>query len=485
MFLNTSAFSQNQPLKSTLKKEFSAIEINERELIKFTKEYITNKEYSKAKLLLAKHYNQFSESLTINWLYAHVFLLNNDKTQAETKFKKAISIAPNNKELQMDYARFLYQTGKINEIESVLANFMSDGSKNVEFLLMQANISYWNGDLQNARKKIDRIQEIYPNTDLTASLSQQIKELTALYLKLNLEYQTDSQPMDYYAQHVVLEKYFSKYLNPQLKVTNYNFSPQSEQALIASLGNKMHFTELSLEMNLNGGFYKNFSGETDWIGGINFKQKLAENASIKFGYSKNSLLGTIASTTFNLTKQDVFGELDYNNKWIVFHGAYNQQFYKDNNKIKVFGAWVVSQPVKVSKFSFQVGYGYNFTDAKDNLFTYNNLGLGVYDPYFTPNKQEIHSGLFITNFKPIKKISIKGKINYGFLATVKNPYPIEVTPNNFEIGGFYDEVFSYLDIEGSINYTFSNKFGINVIYTYQDTFFYKRDNINLGLNYRF
>ena len=486
IFLNISVFSQNQSFKSTPKNNLASHTIDKKDVVTTTKAYLSKKEYKQADIYLSKYYSLFSEDLEINWLYAHVLNLNNNQTEANNKFKKSISITPNNQELKMDYIKFLYQIGKVNEIETVLNDFTIDeNSKDVEFLLIQANISFWNGDFKTSKKKIDRIQEIYPNTDLTNNLSNQIEELTGLYLKANFEYQTDSQPMDYFAQHITLEKYVSKLLNPSLEISNYNFSPQSEQAIIAKLGNKMHFNELNLEVNLSAGAYKNFSGDTDWIGGIEFKQFLAENTSIKFGYSKNSVLGTIASTSINLTKEDIFGELDYNNKWIVLHSAYNQQFYQDDNKIKVFGAWIVSQPIKVNKFSFQAGYGFNYTDADDILFVYDSEGLGIYDPYFTPKEQKIHSGLFITNYKPTEKLTIKGKLNYGFSATVRNPYPLEVTPNNFEIGGFYDEEFSYLDIEGAVNYMFSDKFGVNLVYTYQETFFYKRDNINLGVNYRF
>lgn len=485
MFLSISVFSQNQPLQSTSKKDYLSTEISEDELFKVAKDFIAKKEYSKAASILSKNYHRFSESLNINWLYAHVFLLVDKKIQADHKFKKAISLAPNNKELQMDYARFLYQTGEIDKVEAVLANFMDENSKNVEFLLMQANISFWNGDTKSAQKKVDQIQEIYPGTDITKNLENQIKQLTAFYVRANFEYQTDSQPMDYFAQHISIEKYISKFLNPRLEVSNYNFSPQTEQALILKLGNKMRFDQLNLTLDVTGGAYKNFSGETDWIGGVRFEQKLADNASLNFGYSKNSVLGTIASTEFNLTKQDVFGELDYNNKWLVFHTAYNQQFYQDDNTITLFGGYIVSQPVKVQKFGFQLGYGYNYSDAENILFVFDDQGMGVYDPYFTPKEQQIHSGLFIVSYKPFQKLTLQGKLNYGIEATVSNPYPLEVAPNVFEIGGFYDETFDYTEIEGSINYVFSSRFSINAAYIFQETFFYKRDNINLGLNYTF
>ena len=111
--------------------------------------------------------------------------------------------------------------------------------------------------------------------------------------------------------------------------------------------------------------------------------------------------------------------------------------------------------------------------------------MGVYNPYFTPKEQEIHSALFISSYKPTKKITLQAKLNYGLQATVQNPYRIEVTPNQFETGGFYKADFNYTEINASIDYSISKNFGINANYVYQETFFYTRDNFNLGLNFIF
>jgi len=484
ILLNMSVFSQNRPLKSTSIKDSIQIK-TEQDLLKNTKEYINKKEYKKAVFLLKKYYDNFSQSLSVNWIYAHALSLNNENKQAEQKFLKAISISPLDKNLQKDYARFLYQTGNIKNLESIIANFMDDNSKNVEFLLIQANLSFWKGDIKNAQNKIDRILELYPNTEITKDLSDQIKELSALYIKTNFEYQTDSQPLNFFAYHVVLAKYESVLLNPQLEISDYSFSPQTEGALIVKLSNQFRFDRLKLTANLTGGLYKNSSGEDDWLAGISFVKKLSKKLSLNLGYSKNNLLSTIASTTFNLTQQDLFGSIDYHNKWIHFQGGYNHKFFKDDNTIKSIYSWILSQPIKIQNFKFQFGYSYNYTDSKDVLFIFDNQGLGVYDPYFTPKEQKIHSGLFIINYNPSKRILLEAKVNYGFNATLRNPYPIQVTATEFEIGGFYDETFTPVELTGVINYSFSKRFNAKVTYIDQETFFYRRKNINLGLNFIF
>lgn len=485
MFLNISVFSQNQSFTPTLKKSTLSTKISEQELVDTAKEYINKKEFKQASDLITQHYKEFSESLVVNWLYAHALSLNNDKKEADKKFKKAIHLAPDNKELKMDYTRFLYGMGKIKEATHIMEFFMDENSKNVEFLMMQANISFWERDIKNAEQKIARVKEIYPNTNITKNLESQIKALKATYLKTNFEYQTDSQPLKYFASHIVAGEYISNFLSPQLEISRYSFSPQKEGALTLKLSNQFYFPKLKLAAKVSGGAYLNDSDKSDWIGGVSFIKNLFKNASLNFGYKKNALLGTIASTTFNLTQQDLFGVLDYNNKYIVFNAAYNHKFFKDNNTITSIGAWMVSQPLKIYKFGFQLGYGYSHTDSKEILFLYDSQGIGIYDPYFTPKNQEIHSALFITSFKPSKKLSIHAKVNYGIQATVQNPYPVEMAPGFFETGGFYNAKFNYTELNTSVDYAISNNFGIHANYIYQETFFYTRDNFNLGLNFTF
>ncbi len=484
IFFNTTAFSQNTENSSSLKKDSISIK-DANDVLRISKEFISRNEYKKAILFFSKHYDNFSENLYINWLYGYVLSMNNENKEAKKKFKKAISINASDKNLQLDYARFLYKIGEINTVETILANSLDENSKDVEFLLMKANINYWKGDLKNSRKIISKINEIYPNTDYTKNLEQEIESVTATYIRANFEYQTDSQPLDFFATHITAGEYISRYLSPQLEISRYNFSPQKESAFIVSLKNQFYFNKIKLTANVFGGFYQNHSDTSDWIGGISLTKNLFKKASLKVGAAKNSLLGTIASTSINLTYQSLFSELDYNNKWVMFHAWYDHQFFKDENEIQSMGAWILSQHIKVQNFSFQLGYSFNYTDSKDILFFFDDQGVGIYDPYFTPKEQEIHSGLFILNYKPTKKLSFQAKVNYGFVGNIRNPYPIRTQSNTFEIGGLYDATFTPIEYTGNISYSFSKGFTALITYIDQETFFYARQNINFGLNFTF
>lgn len=484
IFLNITVFSQNQSNSSSLKKDLDTIK-SANEILVVSKDYISKKEYNKAVLFLAEHYHKFSENLYINWLYAYALSMNNNNLDAKIKFKKAISIDATNKDLQLDYARFLYKIGKINKVETILSRFLDKNSKNLEFLMMQANINFWKGDIKKSRKIIAKINEIYPNTNYTKNLEEEIATVTATYIKTNFEYQTDSQPLDYFASHIITGEYISRFLSPELKVSRYSFTPENEGALIIQLKNQFYFNKLKLTANAFGGIYINDSDTSDWIGGLSITKDLIKNTSLKVGYAKNNLLGTIASTSINLTYQSLFSEIDYSNKWILLHSWYDHQMYYDDNVIKSFGTWILSQPIKLKQFSFQIGYSFNYTDSEDTLFFFNNQGVGVYNPYFTPEEQEIHSGIFIVNYKPTKKIALEAKVNYGFVGNIRNPYPVTTTANTIEIGGFYDATFTPKEFTGNITYNFSNNFIANITYIDQETFFYSRKNINFGLNFIF
>lgn len=484
IFLNITVFSQNQSNSSSLKKDLNNFK-SANEILSVAKDFISKKEYNKAVLFLGKYYDKYSENLYINWLFAYSLSMINENSKARKTFNKAISLDSTNKNLQLDYARFLYKIGKINKVESILSRYLDKNSQNLEFLLMQAYIYFWKGKIKNSRQIITKINKIYPNTEYTKNLETEIESITATYIKTNFEYQTDSQPLDYFATHIVAGEYLSRFLSPQLEISRYNFTPQKEGALVLSLKNQFYFNKIKLKANAFGGVYVNHSDTSDWIGGLSITKDLVKNASLKVGYAKRNLLGTIASTSINLTYQSLFGELDYSNKWIVFHSWYDHQLFYDDNEIKSLGSWILSQPIKVQKINFQIGYSFNYTDSKDTLFFFDNQGIGIYDPYFTPEEQEIHSGIFVVNYKPIKKLTLEAKVSYGFIGKIRNPYPVITTSNTIEIGGFYDATFTPTEYTGTVNYNLSDKFMANITYINQETFFYSRQNINLGLNFIF
>lgn len=484
-FCSLTGFSQNKSENQLIKKDSIKSNIDKEKFIATIKNSFNKRELNKLDSLFSLNYDRFSEDISTNWIYAFYLSEINEVKEANSIFKKLIVLDPNNDDAKKDYARFLYKNGKINKAETIINNFSNKNSNEVEFLLMLANINFWKGKIDASKNNINQIKSIYPKTDITKELENKIFELTRSYIDLNFEYESDSQPMDFIGSHLNVREYVNRFLNLKLEISKYDFNPLESGALIIKLHNQFYFSKVKLTANLNAGMYINELDKSDWVGGINFTKKLFKDASINFGYSKNRLISTLVSTTFNLTQQNYFGSLDYENKFVILNLGYNYKFFEDNNNIQSIASWLISQPFKFQNFQFQFGYGYSYTDSKDILFFYDEEGLGIYNPYFTPKDQQIHSGLFIANYKITKNLRLEGKVNYGIKAEVNNPYSIEINPGEFIIGGFYKADFNYSEIIGAIHYDVSNNFQINTSYIFQETFFYDRNNINLGLKFKF
>lgn len=477
-FFTLNVCSQDNNATNTEKKEIT----NVKSLFDTAKKVIDNGNYKEAVLLISKYYNSYADNLELNWLYAHALWLNNKEKIAKSIFKKALSFAPNNRELRLDYARFLYQTGQIIELEPILKAYLKSDNSNIEYLEMLGYIQLWRGKIKEAKNTVAALKKTESGALKAKSLKSEIDAITAAYISSDFEYQTDSQPLDFFASHFKVSQYKSRFFNPELRISSYRFSPEEERAFTARFSNQFSLDKLKLKGEISLGVYNNISDGNDWIGGLNFVKEFFKNTNLKFGYDKSQLLTTIASTRFNLTQQDLFGEFYHKNKYITVSSGYHHNFFDDGNYIYSIFAWALLKPITIKSLEFQLGYSYNFTDSKEVLFIFSDINTGIYDPYFTPKDLETHSILFSANYNASKKLTIQAKINYGLVGNVQNPYPIQATPTSVEIGGFYADTFTPQEITGTINYKFSNKFSTRVTYINQKTFFYERENINVGLN---
>jgi hypothetical protein len=458
---------------------------------------IVKKQYKAAEFNLSRYYIKHNNDLETIWLYAQVAHWNSNHSLSEKLFLKAISSDPKNTNLQLDYARSIYENGKLTKAAELIKPLLLIPETQAEALLMDANINFWNGKTKIAKEKVVEFKTLFPNSYLADEISKNIAKATSPYLKTTFEYQSDNQPMKYIAEKVEFGQYKSWLWSPKIDVENYNFTP-TEQALTAKLGNGFYLGFLGLSTSFSGGIYHNFSGESDWIGNVDLSKKLNKNITVKAGYNKLPYLGTLLSTTYNLTQSNVFGELDYNNsKLFSVHAAYNHQFYKDENSIKTIAGWILSKPYSYSNFNMQFGYGVNYSNAKTNLFVpkedIENYTLasnieGFYNPYFTPKSQLVNSALLLLNYKPSKKLEIGAKGNYGFLAKSDNPFfilNIDVDRNKTITRNFTKTNFNPFEVSSYINYEISPKTLAKLTYTNQQTFFYTRNNVSLALNFKF
>ncbi|MDO6738379.1 hypothetical protein [Wenyingzhuangia sp. 2_MG-2023] len=450
---------------------------------------IEKKEYVKAKKRMSEYIVGHEKDAQINWLYAYVLHLNKNYTASSESYERAILLSSKDNNIKLDYARKLYERGKINKAEDLIYGLKNlDPASKAEGLVMLANINYWQGDISNSKRLIKDFRSEFPNSDKLDELSAKISRETAFYIKASYEMQTDTQPLEYSAQKAEAGIYKSMYLNPKLEIENYSFTP-SATALIAKVSNQFYFSSIDLSVIAALGTYGNTEG-SGFIGGVTVAKKLPFNTKVTLGYNIHPVLGTIASTTTNITETTVSGALDYSNKLLLTNLTYNQQLF-DNNTIKNLVFWIITQPIKISNVAIQFGYSFGYSDSENVFFVEDEENstsdaiVGIYDPYFTPKELESNSFLLKFNYQMFRFLEIGGATNYAVKAKALSPYLY--SDGTSIVLDFPDEKTIFYPSESSvfIKYDINEKLSVKGTYTYQETFFYSRDNINFGVNYRF
>ena len=465
------------------------------------KNFIADKKYDKAESLLANYYKKHQNDLETNWLYAQVAHWNNHQQLSAKLFEQAINIAPDNYSLKLDYARMLYENGSSQKALKMLKIIRENADAPVEALLMEANILFWHGKIAESKSLITSIQQWYPGSSLTKALEQNIDALCAAHLSSNTEYQSDNQPMTLFAEQLKFEKFKSDRFHPGVQVRNYNFSTQNNM-LECDIKNRFLLAQYGLGLSASAGIYKHFNDKLNWTGSFELQYKADRNNRIGLSINRKPYLGTLRSIDRGLLQNNLSAEFDSDNfRYFTVHLGANRQFFDDGNSVHSLGGWLLSRAGRNKKFSVLYGYGYGYSNSVRNVFEpvlpiaelvnqyVDGMGIeGLFNPYFTPQQQHVHTALLMLNYKPGKKLAVVLKANYGFYAHCSNPYFFleKNSLNQIVVGKNYSKVhFNPYDIQANVNYQFNKHFDASIKYQYQETFFFSRNLTSLLLNYTF
>ena len=123
-----------------------------------------------------------------------------------------------------------------------------------------------------------------------------------------------------------------------------------------------------------------------------------------------------------------------------------------------------------------------------DTFKPNQQIAGIYDPYYTPEKQYSNSLLANLFIIPTKTINIKLHASVGFYSRAMNPYYYGYKDQQKQliiIRDFYEESFTPMDIGFDFNADLSDKLMLNLSYQYLQTFYFDSNNFNIGLKIYF
>ena len=463
-----------------------------RDTLQLSKAMNDNKEFDKAEKLLAVYSKSHPNDFNVLWVYALTERWLKKYKHAKRLYIKAIKLKPDNLYLQIDYVKELIEMGNMNEASKLLLTLRKNNLVGKEATFLLAKITYWLGNYTAA---YDSITYIYKK-DTTVKVKQLNNDIVAAkapWVKLSTQYYSDNQPIQKTTPAMEVGWAVNTMLNLRLNLLTPFFTSGTTtfNAQWFQLGNKFIFNKINAEALFDiGVFNGTYRPNTSLTGNIyvkkNITRKLIMDAQVAYKPYYNTIksLDTICYFTHYASSLAWQNPASWNGK---LNFDYNQ--FKDNNYTYALYGWVFTPPlVHVPFIELRLGYAYSFSNSKDNRYdatqsvstiVANYLTTtsitGIYNPYFTPNHQNIHSALASVALHPSKKIDAGVNANLGVYAYTQNPYLFLDKNNSGELfinRGYANKNYTPFETNAFMAFQLNKKLNLRVDYTYRVTFFY-------------
>ena len=489
LVLSENSFSQNRLLISTLDS---------------AKNLRNRGDYQKAVNVLENFDATYPDNYWLLQLYAETLFWMKEYDKADNVYRRAIRVYPNNYELKYEYALFLYDRGHYQNARELLLLYNQKYPDIEEVQSLLGITSYYLGDFKEAGFYLESSLKKNPNNKTTKQIYTEVLHIIKPWLKGNVLYSKDSQPMSQWTPALSGGWYQSHFLNLSFKATYQNFSTDSINSGISGfvIKNSVIIPHAGFKATIGvGGFYSSIDSTLDLAWSLKLDQRLTKNLFLKAGAERSPYTYTIASiaSPFLSNKYHVSLSYETTESWNANLGYIGEYFY-DTNHVQTAYAWVLSPSFKFSIFRVNVGYAFNYSHAKESryiseqslddiLTDYDSTRqiTGVYSPYFTPDNQFSNSLLANVFIVPSSKVNVKLHASVGIFSRTMNPYLyLDKKQGNTVIKrDFYQDSFLPLDLGINFNYNINDKTKMFVSYQYLQTFYYNVNNFNVGLKLYF
>jgi tetratricopeptide (TPR) repeat protein len=457
------------------------------------------KKFDEANNLLTLYTSHHTDANAFR-LQALVLFWMKKSDEATAVYEKTLNLFPDVAAVKQDYGSMLYQLNKFSQARQLLKEYLIFDSTHQETIKMLGYIDLWTGHITAAKKKAALLKRLQPGNADADYILQQIADYTAPYIKLQGATYTDDQPLQRQSFEPEAGVYKSWLFSPFIKTSLHNFdADQIYKTSWIEAGNKISLASSKTELEFSAGYFQasNYNGEMSW------KAKLVQRISPSFSFDavthKKPYQYTLASikNPFMYQVAELGLGFDRKSRWLG-RAAYQHQDFKDGNNAYTAYLWLLAPVIHKNDFSFKTGYAFSYADAKQNTFKPKNSQPippvlnteieGIYDPYFTPAEQSIHSLLVSLQIPFSKFARFSSNLNIGVAAHASQP-SLFVDKNG--MGPFFInkkfEPYSYTPVEfsGELQFTLSRNFYINGNYMYQSLIFFKSHTVSIQLKYLF
>ncbi len=479
---------------------FSYSQTTREDTLALTRDLIKEKKFEEANNLLAS-YNSLNNDVNALRQQAQLLYWMKRPKEARETYERTYSLFPDDPSLRREYAQFLFDHNKLISARSLLETSIKTDSLNVESIQMLAYIDLWTGQLSQAKQKANWLQQHPGGAAAAENIMQTISEYTTPHLTVSGGSYSDDQPMKRYSFELSGGVYRSWLFAPYFAASLLQFDINDAKLRTRWLraGNKIYIAQTKTNIDISlGTFYAR-----DHNIGTTYKAKLeqtiASGISVDGAIEERPYQYTLSSIQQPfLYKLSEFG-INYTRKdrWLG-RVAYQGQGFVEGNRVSTTYAWLLAPVIHRAKLSLKAGYGFSTADSKKNKFqpkttdfsTYTTGSKieGIYDPYFTPFDQTVHSILAAIKYTPAKNVIFSTNISVGVIASTYLPYHYIEGNNNGQIfigKQYLPHDYTPIDITGAIHYKASQRLMLNLSYQYNSLIFFKSHFVNMQIKYLF
>lgn len=466
---------------------------------------------------LEKNYPQ-DENVMI--LYSQALYWNNSINATLAYIHKNKVLAPNSDNLNIHFGRILFELYHLKDSQAFLRAHLKLHPEDPETLLMLAKIAYWTG---NPPKKVlfylNKVVELDPDNNDANELKEEIRSNLAPHLNIQSSYYSDSQPLEVYMGSTSLSFYQTALFQPTIQVQGRQLGP-SDQMLSADFNNKTVLHQSHTELNIRAGiFTSTWTNETTPSWALEINQKAFSDFILSAGVQRSPYINTLSSLSQNVLPTTLTGSFgrETGNNW-TGKAIVQQWQFNDNNMIRTASAWILYPMVKHQVFKIDLGYAFMIADAEEDRFSLAVPELpspaqigqvipGIYNPYFTPINQILHSGVLKIDLSITRKLSLGLNSNIGLYASMDNPNyvyygerdvlaapqnpgrnPPFAQPEEF----LYPETLYFIyiptryfpiDLNGNLTYKINKNITFQTKYAYLKTVFFDSYTFSTGCNW--
>ena len=458
-----------------------------------------SKKFGEADRLLTL-YNAHNNDVNALRLHAQVLYWMKDFKEAKNIYERALYSFPENANVKLEYGRLLYQLQKFYKAGKLLNDYLATDSSNVEAHQMLAYINLWTGHMTNAKKEAVWIKNHEPENNEAAYILNQVAFYTAPYIKLQGLIYSDDQPIQRQGFEPEAGVYKSWWLSPYIKTSLNNFDADKQyKTSWTEFGNKISLAPAKLQIESSIGYFQgsNFNGDITWK--VKLTQKISSSVSLDASTEKAPYQYTLASikTPFLYQLSEAGLSLDNKNHWLGRIAFHNQGFDDGNNCYTAY-FWLLAPIIHKNDFSIKAGYAFSYANSEWNTFqpkqpiamplVLNKEVDGIYEPYFTPNEQTIHSLLASVYIPFSKTAGFSSNLNAGISAHASQP-DLVVSRNGvgplFIKKTYEDFQYNPIDFSGELHFKLSSNLFFNANYNYKSLIFFKAHTVNVQLKYLF